>query len=106
VDKTGELRERYGRRYLPRLFPRGTRGTEDEQSEIRERYLGIGIAFGTGFGMVIGASLGVVFGNLALGIGFGICVGTGLGIAVGSSLGNKHTSAIQRPSETRGSRDT
>lgn len=101
-DKLREIRERYGRQYLPRFF---SGGADDKQSEIRERYLSIGIALGTGLGVAIGAGLGVALGNMASGIGLGICLGTGLGIAVGSSLGNKHAKAVQEPSDTDGSRD-
>jgi hypothetical protein len=85
-DRLTELRERYGRQYLPRLF---ANSTDDTPSEIRERYIGFGIAVGGGSGLAIGAGVGVaIFGNVALGIGFGLCVGTCLGIAIGSSLGN------------------
>ena len=59
---------------------------DDKQSEIRERYLGIGVAVGSGSGVASGAGLGVAFGNLALGIGFGIAVG----VAVGLIFGNKY----------------
>jgi hypothetical protein len=102
ADKLNEIRERYGKQRLPRLF---SGAVDDNRSEIRERYLGTGIAFGAGFGMVIGAGFGVAFGNLALGISFGICLGTGLGIAVGSSLGSKHAKRGQESSNTDGSRN-
>lgn len=101
-DKQSEIRERYGRQYLPRLF---SGGMDDKQSEIRERYLGVGVALGSAFGVAIGAGLGVAVGYLALGVGFGICVGTALGVAVGSSLGHKHANAVQEPSDTDGGRN-
>jgi hypothetical protein len=80
-------------------------GVDDKQSEVRERYLGIGVAWGSALGVAIGAGLGVAFGNLASGIGLGICLGTALGVAVGSILGNKHAKAVQEPSDTDGSRN-
>ena len=74
----------------------------DKLTEIRGRYLGIGVALGAGFGPAIGAGLGVAFGNLASGIGIGICLGTGLGIAIASSVGNKHAKRAQEPLDTDG----
>ena len=99
MDKLTEIRERHGRQHLPRLF---SGGMDEKQSEIRERYLGIGVALGAGFGLAMGAGLGVAFGNLASGIGIGICLGTGLGIAVASSLGSKHAKRTQEPLDTDG----
>jgi hypothetical protein len=78
---------------------------DDKQSEIRERYLGVGVAWGSALGVAIGAGFGVALGNLAWGIGLGVCLGAGLGIAVGSSLGDKHAKAVQQPSDTDGSRN-
>jgi hypothetical protein len=101
-DKLSEIRERYARQHLPRLF---SGEVDDKQSEIRERYLGVGVAWGSALGVAIGAGFGVALGNLAWGIGLGICLGAGLGIAVGSSLGDKHAKAVQRPSDTDGSRN-
>lgn len=97
-DKKSEIRERYRSR-RPRI------SASHKQGEIREHYLGNGVALGSGFGVAIGAGFGVAFGNLALGIGFGICLGTALGIVVGSILGNKHAKAVQEPSDTDGSRN-
>ena len=76
----------------------------DKRSEIRERYLGYGVALGSSLGVAIGAGLGVAFGNVALGIGLCISLGVGLGIVFGSILGNKHAKAVQGPSDTDGSR--
>ena len=101
-DKQSEIRERYGRRHLPRLF---SARVDDKQSEIRERYLGMGVAWGSALGVAIGAGFGVALGNLAWGIGLGICLGTASGVAVGSSLGNKHAKAAQEPSDVDGIRN-
>lgn len=86
-EKQTELRDRYGRQHLPRLFP--SEGAGDKQHEVRDRSVGIGVALGAAFGMALGAGLGVVLGNLAWGIGIGLSVGTGVGIAIGVALGNK-----------------
>lgn len=91
-DNLTEFRERHGRQYLPRFFPGET---DDKQREIRERYLGIGIALGAGFGVAVGAGLAVVLGNLALGIALGLCFGGALGIAVGSILGDKRAKGVR-----------
>lgn len=101
MDKLTEIRERHGRQYLPRLF---SGGVDERENEIRERYLGSGVALGAGCGLAIGAGFGVAVGNLAWGIGLGICIGAGLGIALGSSLGNKHARAVQEL-DTDGSDD-
>lgn len=86
-----ELRERYGRDHLPRLFHQGLGDTPNEN---RDRYLGLGIAVGGGAGLAVGAGVGaLIFGNVGLGIGFGLCLGTCLGIAIGASLVNKHSRA-------------
>lgn len=66
------------------------REVEDQQREIRERYLGSGVALGSGFGLAIGAGLGAAVGNLAWGIGLGLSVGAGVGIALGAAWGEKH----------------
>lgn len=102
MDKLTEIRESQGRQHLPRLF---SEEVGETQSEIRERYLGGGVALGAGFGLAIGAGFGVAVGSLVWGIGLGICIGAGLGIAVGSSLGNKHAKAMQEPSDTDSSGD-
>lgn len=101
-DKLTEMRERYGRRYLPRFF---SGGVDDKQSEIRERYLGIGVAWGSALGVAIGAGFGIALGNLALGIASGIAIGTGIGIALGAVLGNKHAKAAPESSHTNGHSD-
>ena len=77
---------------------------EDKQREVREHYLGIGVALGSGLGVAIGAGLGVAFGNLASGIGIGLSVGTGIGIALGAARDKKHAKAAQESSGTGGSR--
>jgi hypothetical protein len=77
---------------------------EDKQREIREHYLGIGVALGSGLGVAVGAGLGVAFGNLAWGIGLGLSMGTGIGIALGAGVADKHAKAVQEASETGGSR--
>lgn len=99
MDKLTEIRERHGRQHLPRLF---SAGVDEKQSEIGERYLGIGVALGAGFGLAIGAGFGIAVGNLAWGIALGICIGTGLGITVGSSLANKHAKTAQESPDTDG----
>ena len=68
----------------------GIRGdtVDDSQSEIRKRYMGIGIALG----VAIGAGLGVAFGSLAMGMGPGIAIG----VAIGYALGNKHAKAAEQ----------
>jgi len=81
-NKRSDMRERYGRQHLPRLF-RET--VDDSQSEIRERNSGMGLVVGCGLGIVIGAGFGVASGNLASGIGFGVGIGVALGLAFGSS---------------------
>lgn len=101
-DKLSEIRERYGRQHLPRLF---SGGVDDKQSKVRERYLGIGVAWGSALGVAIGAGFGVALGNLALGIGIGIAMGTGIGIALGAALGNKHAKAAPESSHTNGHGD-
>ncbi len=58
------------------------------QSEIRQRYFGIGIALGA----AIGTGLGIALGNLALSIGPGIA----FGVALGLILGNKHAKAAEQ----------
>jgi hypothetical protein len=97
-DKQSDTRERY---YSRRPRSSGTH----KQGEIREHFLGYGVALGSGFGMAIGTSFGAAFGNLAVGMGFGICLGVSLGIAVGSILGKKHTKAVREPSDRGSSRD-
>ena len=94
MDKLTEMRERHGRQHLPRLF---SGRVDEKQKEIRERYLGSGVALGAASGLALGAGLGVAVGNLPWGIGLGICLGTGLGIVVGSRLGNKHAKAVHEP---------
>src|SRR5688500_8651318 len=101
MDELTEIRAGHGRHHQPRLF---SGGVDEKQSEIGERYLGIGVALGAGFGLAIGAGFGVAVGNLAWGIGFGICLGSGLGIAVGASLDNKHAKTAQERSDMHGSR--
>jgi hypothetical protein len=101
-DKLTESRERYGRQHLPRLF---SGDADDKQSEIRERYLGIGVAMGSAFGLAIGAGFGVALGNLAWGIGFGLCIGTGIGIALGAAWGNRQAKAMRKPSGAGGRRN-
>ena len=77
---------------------------EDKQREIREHYLGVGVALGSGLGVAIGAGLGVAFGNLAWGIGIGLSICTGIGIALGAARGNKRAKDVQEPSDTGGCR--
>jgi hypothetical protein len=97
ADKLLELRERYGREHLPRLFSETVGNTP---TDVRENYLGFGIAVGGGAGLAIGAGVGVaIFGNVGLGIGFGLCLGTGLGVAIGASLGNTRANAQESPHE-------
>ena len=45
---------------------------DETQNEIRERHLGIGLAWGTSLGVAIGAGLGVALGDLAWGVGIGL----------------------------------
>jgi hypothetical protein len=77
----------------------------DKKNEIREHYLGIGVALGTCFGVAMGAGLGVAFGNLALGIGIGLAIGMCFGIAIGAILSNKRANAAAAPSRTASRRD-
>ena len=52
----------------------------EKQSEIRQRYVGLGMALGT----AIGCGIGVAFGNMALGIGPGIAIGVAFGLTAAS----------------------
>ena len=81
-NKRSDMRERYGRQHLPRLF---RERADDTQSEIRERNSSMGLVVGCGLGIVIGAGFGIASGNLASGIGFGVSVGVALGLAIGSA---------------------
>lgn len=72
----------------------------DRQSEIHERHLGIGIAWGAALGVAIGAGFGVALGNLAWGIGIGIAIGAGMGIALGAAWGSRHAQASLGSSHT------
>ena len=65
--------------------------TLNKQSDIRQRYMGLGISLG----VAIGAGLGVALGNLAFGIGPGIA----LGVAFGIILGNKHARLAQETAD-------
>ena len=75
---------------------------DETQNEIRERHLGIGLAWGTSLGVAIGAGLGVALGDLAWGVGIGLSIGTGIGIALGVVRGNKHAKAAAESSHTTG----
>ena len=99
--KLSETRERFLDGWRARM---DDREVEDKQRKIRERHLGIGVAWGSGLGVAIGSGLGVAFGNLAWGIGVGLSIGTGAGIALGAARGNKHAQAVREPSATDGSR--
>jgi hypothetical protein len=46
--------------------------------------LGVWIAFGSAFGLLVGVVVGGFFDNDALGIGLGLSLGAGIGVAVGS----------------------
>lgn len=94
IDKLTEMRERYGRQHLPRLF---ARSTEEEQSGTHDHYVGVGIAIGAPIGLAVGVAYGFAFGNFATGIAFGLCLGTGVGIAIGSSLGERHVEQAEDP---------
>ncbi len=89
-DKQSEIRERFLAGWDARVNPREVNG---EQSGIGDRQVGIGMAWGTSLGVVMGATLGVAFGDLAFGIGIGLCVGTGIGIAFGVARRSKYTRA-------------
>jgi len=80
----------------------GRKAVDDKKSKIRERYLGNGVALGSGCGVAMGAGLGVVLDNLAPGISLGLCLGTACGIVIGSIPGNKHAKAVQESSDTDG----
>jgi hypothetical protein len=97
ADKQNETRERF---LAPWRARKHHDEAKDKQREIREHYLGIGVALGSGLGVAMGAGLGVAFGNLALGIGICISLGVSLGIAIGAMLGNKHAKAMQDPADT------
>jgi F0F1-type ATP synthase assembly protein I len=96
-DKKSETRERFLAGWRARM---NHHEVEDKQREIREHYLGTGVALGSGLGLAIGAGLGVAFGNLAWGVGVGLSIGTGIGIALGAARGNKSAKAVQEPSNT------
>jgi hypothetical protein len=100
-DNQTETRERFLAAWRARM---NYHETEDKQREIREHYLGTGVALGSGLGLAIGAGLGIAFGNLAWGIGTGLSIGAGIGIALGAARGNKHVKAVQEPSAIGGSR--
>jgi hypothetical protein len=86
-DERNEIRQRHLERMDARL-----RGPEmnDEQSKMRERRVGHGVAWGASLGLAVGAGLGVALGNFAWGIGIGLSIGTGIGIALGAVLGDKN----------------
>lgn len=73
----------------------------DKQKDVREHYLGIGVALGSCFGVALGAAVGIALGNLALGIAVGIAFGTGLGIVFGAMQGKKHSAAAPESLDTR-----
>ena len=99
TDEQNEVRQRQVRRMEARLS--GPQ-VDDEQKEIRERYLGHGLVWGATLGLAIGAGLGVALGNLAWGIGIGLSVGTGIGIALGAARGNKHDKPAAESSHPNG----
>lgn len=90
VDKQSVIRERFLSGWQARMKPHESK---EKQRQIREHYLGIGVALGSGLGVAMGAGLGGAFGNLSWGIGFGLCIGTGIGIALGAVRGNRHAKA-------------
>jgi len=77
------------------------------QDEIRQRYIGVGVALGISLGSAIGLGLGMALGgarDLALGISLGAALGSGVGLAIGVGFGavlaNKHTKAAELPPQS------
>jgi hypothetical protein len=99
ADNRNEVRQRQ----LERMETRFS-GPEvnDQQNEVRERYLGHGVVWGATLGLAMGAGLGVALGDLAWGIGTGLSVGTGIGIALGTARSNKHAKPAAESSHKNG----